>query len=197
MRIADMEVIVDRSTSSMSDAERALDSVLHDHIVWLAGSASTSEGGAVPGEPDIDAVTRAAAQISTIRSKLEPEAFRRQSEEQTVQKYGVEIHKKYAIPAACILFVLVGCPMGILTKGGNFGISAAISLGFYVLYWASLIGGEKLADRGYMDPALAMWLGNILIAIIGIFVTIKVNYETTPLKGIMLWLRNRSTATER
>lgn len=197
MRIADMEVIVDRSTSSMSDAEHALDSVLHDHIVWLAGTSSASEGGTVPGEPDIDAVTRAAAQISTIRSKLEPEAFRRQSEEQTVQKYGVEIHKKYAIPAACILFVLVGCPMGILTKGGNFGISAAISLGFYVLYWASLIGGEKLADRGYMDPALAMWLGNILIAIIGVFVTIKVNYETTPLKGIMLWLRNRSTATER
>jgi lipopolysaccharide export system permease protein len=58
-----------------------------------------------------------------------------------------------------------------------------------VLYWISLIGGEKLADRGFMPPVLAMWLGNIILAVIGIIATVKVNYEMTPLKALRMWLR--------
>lgn len=94
------------------------------------------------------------------------------------QEYEVEIQKKYSIPFACFIFVLIGCPLGIKTRGGNFGISAAISLGFYVVYWACLIGGEKLADKGLMSPILSMWLANIVLGSIGILLIIKVNNET-------------------
>ena len=86
--------------------------------------------------------------------------------QQQINSYEVEIYKKYAIPFACVIFVLVGCPLGIITKRGNFGVSAAITLGFYIVYWACLIGGEKLADRGYASPVLSMWLGNIIVGII-------------------------------
>lgn len=66
-----------------------------------------------------------------------------------------------------------------------------LSLGFYILYWVTLIGGEKLADRNILSPEIAMWAGNILIGVIGIVVAFKVNYETTPIKGLMLWARRR------
>lgn len=91
--------------------------------------------------------------------------------------YLVEIHKKYAIPFACIVFALVGCPLGIRTRGGNFGLSAAFSLGFFILYWACLIAGEKFADRGLLSPWLGMWMGNIIVGTLGIFLTFKVNYD--------------------
>ncbi|RPI65654.1 MAG: LptF/LptG family permease, partial [Ignavibacteriae bacterium] len=113
--------------------------------------------------------------VSNIRSKLEGESYRRQSEHRTSNRYAVEAHKKYAIPFACFLFVFVGAPLGILTKGGNFGMSAAIALGCYVVYWISLIGGEKLADRGLLDPSIAMWLGNAIFVFIGGFATARVN----------------------
>jgi lipopolysaccharide export system permease protein len=71
--------------------------------------------------------------------------------------------------------VIVGSPLGILTKGGNFGTSAMYSLGFYVIYWMSMIGGEEFADRGYLSPFLAMWLGNLIIGVIGVWITIRVN----------------------
>lgn len=95
-----------------------------------------------------------------------------------IRQYQVEIYKKYAIPFACLIFVFVGAPLGIITKGGNFGLSAGISLAFYVFYWICLIGGEKLADPGIVQPWLAMWLGNIIIGILGIILTLRVNFES-------------------
>lgn len=108
-----------------------------------------------------------------------------------IGQYQVEIYKKYAIPFACLVFVFVGAPLGIITKGGNFGLSAGISLLFYIFYWVSLIGGEKLADRGILQPWLAMWLGNIIIGILGIILTLRVNYESLHFLDIRnLWRKN-------
>jgi lipopolysaccharide export system permease protein len=92
--------------------------------------------------------------------------------------YSVEIHKKYAIPFACIVFILIGCPLGVITRGGNFGISATITLFFYIVYWACLINGEKLADRLIIEPFIGMWFGNILLGIVGIILTVKANNES-------------------
>ncbi len=91
--------------------------------------------------------------------------------------YQVEIYKKYSMPFSCLIFVLVGCPLGVMTKGGNFGISAAISLGFYIIYWVFLIGGEKLGDEMIISPFMSMWGGSIALMLLGVFLTIKVNFE--------------------
>ncbi len=107
-----------------------------------------------------------------------------------IRQYQVEIYKKYAIPFACLIFVFVGAPLGIITKGGNFGLSAGISLAFYVFYWICLIGGEKLADPGIVQPWLAMWLGNIIIGILGIILTLRVNFESLHFLDIRnIWSR--------
>jgi lipopolysaccharide export system permease protein len=170
-----MQAIVDRSRNTADKADSLCVSMLDAHVADLLGSSGDSAGSDTTRIAPIDALSRAQSRLSTFHTGYESESFRRRAELDTERKYLVEIHKKYAIPAACILFVIVGCPMGIITKGGNFGVSAAVSLGFYVLYWISLIGGEKLADRGFMSPALAMWLGNILLAVIGVAVTTRVN----------------------
>lgn len=115
--------------------------------------------------------------VSSLFSLLQTDFYRYENQQQEAYKYLVEIHKKYAIPAACLVFALVGCPLGIITRRGNFGVSGAISLGFYVVYWACLIGGEKLADRGFVEPWLGMWFANMLIGVIGIFLVLKVSNE--------------------
>jgi len=95
-----------------------------------------------------------------------------------INQYFVEIHKKYSIPAACIVFVLVGLPLGVMVRKGGFGVAASLSLGFFILYWACLIGGEKLADRGILSPMWGMWSANIIIASFGIFLLVKTVRET-------------------
>lgn len=81
--------------------------------------------------------------------------------------YIVEIHKKYAISAACFVFVLIGAPLGVRIRRGSLGVSVGVSLCFFLLYWACLLGGEELADRDLVDPVWAMWAANIVIGVPG------------------------------
>jgi lipopolysaccharide export system permease protein len=91
--------------------------------------------------------------------------------------YMVEVHKKYALPVACFVFILLGAPLGALAKRGGIGIGVGLSIGFFILYWACLIGGEKLADRGIIAPWTGMWAANIILGILGGFLTIRVLRE--------------------
>ena len=95
-----------------------------------------------------------------------------------IDKYMVEVHKKYSIPVACIVFVLIGAPLGVMVKKGGFGVAASISLFFFLIYWAFLIGGEKLSERGFFSPFWGMWSANILLGSIGILFTLKSVKET-------------------
>jgi len=90
----------------------------------------------------------------------------------------VEIHKKYSIPVACIIFVLVGAPLGIIARRGNMAASGGIGLFFFILYWAFLIAGEELADRQVISPAVAMWSPNVVVGIFGIYLVFSVVKET-------------------
>jgi lipopolysaccharide export system permease protein len=94
-----------------------------------------------------------------------------------VKEYLVEINKKYSIPVACFVFVLVGAPLGVMARRGGFGVAASLSLGFFLLYWASLIGGEKLADRELLEPWVGMWMANIFIFVIGMILTLRIARE--------------------
>ena len=90
----------------------------------------------------------------------------------------VEVHKKYALAVACVVFILVGAPLGIMAKKGGVAVGLGLSLGFFVLYWAFLIGGEELADRQYISAFWAMWSANILIGGAGIYILVKSAKET-------------------
>jgi len=94
-----------------------------------------------------------------------------------INRYQVEIHKKFSIPFACIVFVLVGAPVGIMARRGGFVVGISLSLGFFVAYWALLIAGEELADRGLLSPLLGMWAPNILLAFTGIFLLWQIQNE--------------------
>jgi lipopolysaccharide export system permease protein len=57
-----------------------------------------------------------------------------------------------------------------------------LSLGFFLLYWASLIGGEKLADRELIEPWLGMWIANIVIGVLGVILTYRIAKENVELR---------------
>ena len=91
----------------------------------------------------------------------------------------VEVHKKYSIPVACLVFVMIGAPLGIMTRKGGMAIAGGIAFVFFLIYWASLIGGEELADNRFISPFLAMWLANILCGIGGLYLIIHSIHEAT------------------
>ena len=89
-------------------------------------------------------------------------------------------YQKFSIPAVCVVFVLIGAPMGILARRGGIGMALGMSLGLFVVYWAFLIAGEELADRLFVNAFWAMWSANFLIGGIGIILLIAVIRERRP-----------------
>ena len=91
----------------------------------------------------------------------------------------VEVHKKYSIPFACIVFVLVGAPLGIMARRGSMAVAGGIAFLFFLLYWSSLIGGEELADNQFISPFWAMWMANILCGTGGLYLIFHSIHEAT------------------
>ncbi|HVP58769.1 MAG TPA: LptF/LptG family permease [bacterium] len=95
----------------------------------------------------------------------------------SMRSYSVEVHKKIALSFACAVFVLLGIPLGSRTKEGGTGAGMAASISVFAIYYAFLTGGEKLADRGFVPPFLAMWAANILLGALGLWLFVRADKE--------------------
>lgn len=182
MRINDMQEIVKESRKMIADSEKRLLSFLTYLVHFIPEDSSSI---------DSTLVQMFKRDATYLENKISSEIFKINDYDSRARQFEVEIHKKYAIPFACIAFALIGCPLGMITRRGNFGISAAISLGFYIFYWACLIGGEKLADRGFVSPFLSMWFGNFVILLLSIFLIVKVNNESFSFQKLLNHFRKR------
>ncbi|KPJ61419.1 MAG: hypothetical protein AMJ46_01660 [Latescibacteria bacterium DG_63] len=93
--------------------------------------------------------------------------------EKQINSFTVEIHKKFSIPFACIIFVLIGMPLGMKARKSGLTIGFA-SIGFFVFYYIFLLGGEQLADRRLLPPGIAIWMPNIVLGALGLLLMLDV-----------------------
>lgn len=127
------------------------------------------------------ALRRATERITEAKNIITSNGMQIEGVDKEIDKFMVEVYKKYSIPFACIVFVLIGVPLGTMAKKGGFGFAASISLVFFVIYWAFLIGGEKLADRDLVSPFWGMWAANVLIGFFGILILYRAGKENVNL----------------
>jgi LPS export ABC transporter permease LptG/LPS export ABC transporter permease LptF len=79
----------------------------------------------------------------------------------------VEIHKKFAIPFACLAFAFVGIPLAESSRRGGRGASFALSLAILLAYYVMLSSGETWAQKATLPPGLAMWLPDLMLLVLG------------------------------
>ena len=108
-------------------------------------------------------------------------------------KYTVEAHKKFSIPFACILFVLLGAPLGVMAKKGGFAVSTSLSFGFFLLYYVLLIGGEELADRNQVTPEVGMWVPNLVLLTLALYLILYTIRERAPI-SILSFLKKEESS---
>jgi lipopolysaccharide export system permease protein len=102
-----------------------------------------------------------------LKNDLEMWQIERQAYLKRMAGLSVEVHKKFSLPFACVVFVLIGAPIGMRVRRTGPAV-AFLSVAFFLFYWFCLIGGEELANRLLMPPALAMWLPNIVLGVLGL-----------------------------
>src|SRR5690606_33950408 len=94
-----------------------------------------------------------------------------------MNEYGVEYHKKFSIPFACIVFILVGAPISVRYPRGGVGMVIAVSLTVFTIYYMGLIGGESLGDEGLASPGWAMWAPNVLFLLLAFWGLARISRE--------------------
>ena len=118
----------------------------------------------------------------TVRELLE---WQGDAERNAMQRRGarVELHKRLAIPAACIVFGLFGVPLGFNARRGGRSSGFAISLLVILVYNLLLSNGEHAAIQGKMSPWLAVWMANIAFTLLGAFLLARKNRDKSLVLG--------------
>lgn len=180
-----MRALVD----SMEIQARALEDSLRNAgslpLLALAGDSAALSGlQRFPPPDSVDQRTwfnMSRNYLAQLSGNLRLLADRKASLLRSISRYRVEIHKKYSIPFACLVFVLLGVPLGLSTRKGSAGIALGVSLLVILVYYLFLIAGEQLADRRMMPASLSMWLPNIILGAFGVILTIRSLHEGNPL----------------
>ncbi len=183
MGIGQMQQNVDRAKLAIGPFERKIESTVGakadflfaDTFAFPVGDLSTDTAAFRIVRRDAEAFYRA----------VQRNADQIEAQQRIVNKYSIEIYKKYSIPAASLAFILIGVPLAVVTRRSGMGVAISISILLFVVYWAFLIGGEDLADNGIVSPFLAMWSANILIGAIGVYLLYKVVRE----RQVFSWFR--------
>lgn len=85
-----------------------------------------------------------------------------------------EINQKISLAFSCLVFMLLGSSLAIITRRREKSINFGIAFLIVGVYYLMLIGSEALSLQGYLDPKTAMWIPNIILGTVGIFLTYKV-----------------------
>ncbi len=175
---AERRVIVARDGQFTSDPDRLrLGLTLNGGTIHLSASEMTGRYrllrfGSYALNLDVgralaDPIQRPVGEQELTLGELRERAAALRAQGQNYHSPLVEFHKKLAIPVSCLLFALVGVPLGSRIRRGGRGWSLAISVACALGYYLLIVAGEGLGDRGLLAPAVAMWLPNLLAGLAG------------------------------
>lgn len=153
-----------------------------DGLPLPSGSAAASP---IPGEPD----NLPPPAIFAVTPESLAEGLYQMS------SYAVEVQKKFALSIACFVFVLFGPPIALRFPRGGLGLTLGVSLAVFGAYYVCLMAGETLADKGRLDPLVAMWGANVLFTSGGLVMLLRVERTTDGSRGGGLrdWWSDRSS----
>jgi LPS export ABC transporter permease LptF/LPS export ABC transporter permease LptG len=80
----------------------------------------------------------------------------------------VELHRRLAFPAACLVFALVAVPLGAQPRRGGRAAGSLLAVIIIASYYLLTVIGAGLARQGHVSPAVGIWGADILLAILGL-----------------------------
>jgi LPS export ABC transporter permease LptG/LPS export ABC transporter permease LptF len=152
-----VEMVLDEGTRHSADAAGKYEFDSFDRFVLnLSPDSMFPKGGPPKGDREMS-IAELRARADEVRSRGE-----------FPHNQLFEIHKKFSIPAACLVFGLIGLALGATNrrdgKLASFVIGVAIVFVYYILLWL----GQSLTKGRVLAPWLAAWLPNIVLGLAGL-----------------------------
>ncbi len=197
-RLAEAEALMATRNSDTSGAKRPDSAeVVASDAVSSSGTVALEDSGSAAVAEDAGGVATRSPLVEGVESRSEAERLaeaRARTVQAQIRELQVEIHKKFAIASATLVFVLIGIPIALRFPRGGIGMVIAVSLGIFGIYYVGLIGGETLGDEGYIPAGLAMWATNIIFGVLGLLGFLRLGREQGTTRGsgwgeLPKWLR--------
>ena len=119
------------------------------------------------------ALAKAKKNAEELQTTLESYSRNRYHHNYLLRLIDIEILKKFALSIACLIFFFIGAPLGAIIRKGGLGVSAIISVLFFVAYWVIDISGTKLARDGAVGPFAGVFFSSYVLLPTGLFLSWK------------------------
>lgn len=179
-----------QGTPVLPDSQRRADSVAAAGGMVTGGMVTPVAGDSVKTDTvKIDTVpasvpTSALVDTTTVyQGAMQSANLQLLAQREILDGLAVEIHKKFALSFACLVFVLFGPPIALRFPRGGVGVTIGVSIVVFGLYYVCLMGGEALADKGRLPAYVAMWIANVIFAVAGIALLWRVESTTDNSRG--------------
>ena len=124
-------------------------------------------------DDEISSIEKARQNADELEMALNAYSRERYFHTHTLRLIDIEIFKKFALSIACFIFFFIGAPLGAIIRKGGLGVSAIISVLFFVAYWVIDISGTKLAKDGAIGPFHGVFFSSYILLPTGLFLTWK------------------------
>ena len=95
----------------------------------------------------------------------------------------IEMHRKFTLAVACLLFFFIGAPLGSIIRKGGIGVPLVVTVLFFAFYFVISIIGEKVSKGSVIPVALGMWFSTIVLLPVCIFLTYKATVDASVLSA--------------
>ena len=105
-----------------------------------------------------------------------------------IRRHQIEMHRKFTLAFACLIFFFIGAPLGAIVRKGGLGMPVVISVVMFILYYMIDNTGYKMAREGMWSTVNGMWLSSAILLPVGIFLTYKAATDSG-LLNVDIWLK--------
>lgn len=118
-------------------------------------------------------IAQAITKAKRNRQDYEFRSYQMRDDRKTIRRHGIELHKKFTLSFACIIFFFIGAPLGAIIRKGGLGMPLVISVFLFIFYYIIDNSGYKMARGGRLEVWEGMWLSSAVLLPLGIFFTYK------------------------
>lgn len=144
----------------------------------------------LPAKNRIQAMQVALDKAKAMADQFEYNAIMLDEFKRYVRKHEVELHRKFTLAFACLIFFFIGAPLGAIIRKGGMGAPVVISVVMFIIYYIIDNTGYKMAREALWPCWAGMWLSSFVLLPIGVFLTYKATHDSAlfnPEAWIKMW----------
>lgn len=118
-------------------------------------------------------LAQALSKARQMKQDYEFQSYTMADDKKAIRRHGIEMHKKFTLSFACLIFFFIGAPLGAIIRKGGIGTPLVISVFLFIFYYIIDNTGYKMARDGKVEVWEGIWLSSFVLLPLGVFFTYK------------------------